>query len=128
MAPPEDSMTYDDTPPIAGPEDIRLLLDGTRQGRDKAIKRFGVLPVWKIELNEALKTITSLPSPPRFPPRIFLSYRRSTPEKDAWVERLVRNLVRRGYIVIFDRAVHDEFRILVRNEFGTLPYYVVYDG
>lgn len=111
----------EDMPIISGPDDIQLVLDGTRRGRDEAIRRFGLLSVRRIELNNALKAITALPNPPRVPPRVFVSYRWSTPAKDAWVERLAEDLVQRGYIVMFDRAIRDEFNTLVHDEFDMWP-------
>jgi len=65
---------------------------------------FGDRSLWVAELGEALQKRLNGPPPLSVPPRIFLSYRWSNPEADAWAENLALKLRSRGYLVIFDKT------------------------
>ncbi len=82
--------------------------DGTRRTHDEAVKLAGHRSVWVAELNEALEARLAGPRPLSIPVRIFVSYRWASQEDDAWVERLVNVIRKRGYDVIFDLSHSDK--------------------
>jgi tetratricopeptide (TPR) repeat protein len=80
------------------------------QPRGAAISEFEHRPEWAQVLKQALSDAQARPRPLSVPRRIFISYRWGTPDSDAWVERLNRELELRGNQIVFDRKVERELR------------------
>ena len=88
--------------------DVVRILPSIWQPRRDMVEQFDHRPEWVTELDKALREKQSNPRPLSVPRRIFISYRWSTPEQDAWVARLADRLVARGNFVVFDRHVQRE--------------------
>jgi tetratricopeptide (TPR) repeat protein len=93
-----------DEPMVVGLNRVLWREDGTRRPRREALRMFGDRSLWVAELKEAIERRLNGPPPLSIPPRIFLSYRWSSPEADAWAENLALKLRSRGYFVIFDKT------------------------
>lgn len=85
-------------------QDVILDDGGTERTWTESVRLFGQRASQVAHIRRAIELNSLRPSPIEAPPRVFLSYRHGSVERERWTVDLASTLERRGYTVVFDGA------------------------